>query len=65
MRAHARLTRLEQAYAARRLRSLRQVEIREALRLLEAFLRDDWETLGAARQAKVKALARFVFVEIP
>lgn len=65
MRAHARLTRLEQAYAARRLRALRPVDIGEVLRLLEAVLRDGWQTLGAAQQVRMTALARLLFLELP
>jgi len=65
MRADGRLTRLERAYAVRRLRTLNKVEIGEVLRLLEAVLHDGWEALGVAQRAKTRALARLFFLEVP
>jgi hypothetical protein len=65
MRAYGRLTRLERAYALRRLRSLSRGEIGEVQRLIEAFLRDGRQALGATQQARMKALARLLFVELP
>jgi hypothetical protein len=65
MRAEGRLTRLERAYAVRRLRTLDRGEIGEVLRLIEAFLRDGWQALDERQRARTEALARLLFAEVP
>jgi hypothetical protein len=64
MQVEARLRRLERAYLMRRLGTMTEIDVLDAIRLTRRILRGGWAALNAEQQASMKALRRLFFAEL-